>query len=85
MKAEECLRRGPYAIEERCRKGLEMDHAETRTNPCHLHLNRSGSSQTGVFKEPHAVTYVEAKSKEAQEFDAEVMTKYSETVYLGFM
>ena len=34
-----------YATEVRCRKGPEMDRAGTRTIPCHLHLDRSGSSQ----------------------------------------
>lgn len=63
-----------------------MDRAVTRTNPCHLYLDRSGSSQAGEgqgqgkVKEPHAVTYFETKSKEAQELDAELMTKYSELV-----
>lgn len=39
-----------------------------------------GLVRQGKAKEPHAVTYLETKSKEAQELDAELMTKYSEMV-----
>ena len=38
------------ATEVRCRKSPEMDHAETKTNPYHLHLDRSGSSQAAKSK-----------------------------------
>ena len=34
-----------YATEVRCRKDPEMDRVEKQTNPCHLQLDRSGSSQ----------------------------------------
>ena len=39
-----------------------------------------GLVRQGQIKEPHTVSYSETKSKEAQELNAELMTKYSEMI-----
>lgn len=68
------------ATEVRCLKSPGMDHVETRTISCHLHLDRSRSGQARKVKALRAITYFETKSKEAQELDAELVTKYSEMI-----
>ena len=77
MLASTVLPIGTYihgATEVRCRKSPEMDHAEMRTNSCHLRLGRSGYSQAEKGQGLET-TYFETMSKEAQELDAELMTK----------
>lgn len=73
------------ATEVCCRKRPGMDHAETRTNPRHLHLDQSGSSQARESQGAACGLHFKTKSEEAQELDTELMTKYSEVIYFSFM